>query len=308
MGSLEKRYAEALLTLTENAGQADIIGSGLSVLGRLFIQNQEFRSFILNPALSKENRSEALLGILELLGYIKGENDDAKNDNGIENINNTPAREKAAESKSGKTKKVRKSAKAKPPAADMEDAVPTHASVPAPTSVSTPMSGPTHASVPAPAPGRPTGIIADYPDYDDFTAAGDEIYMTETDSEIAVSDAGVILYRFLQLLLEKGRIAFLPNIAEDYNAIKAERRSAIQITVRSASPVDGITLDALRGRYMSQYGSAAAEIHNVVEPSLQGGYSVHIGGVRIDETVYGRLAALARVIAAGAVMQKAEAG
>ena len=210
MGSLEKRCAEAFLSLSENTKQADQIGSALDALGRLFIKNPEFRSFILNPVITRAIRGEILLGVLIKLGYINVEENGA-----------------APEAQS--------------------------------------YSGPW-------------------------------------------ADSGVLLLRFLQMLLEKGRLAFLPNIAEEYINIKNEHRKIIHIIARSSEPLDAGALDELRDKYMAQYGSEAAEITNIVVPSLIGGISVQIGDMHIDDTLYGRLAALARTIAAGAVKQTAEAG
>jgi len=196
MGSLEKRYAEALLSLAESAPQADEIDSALNALGQMFLQNQELRDFILNPAISKQTRGETIMDILDMLNASNG---------------NEPG-----------------------------------------------------------------------------------------------SEAILLLSRFLKLLLEKGRLAFLPNIAEEFHVIKAAHRNMLRITVRSASALDDDILDELREKYRIQYGAAQAEIENVTAPSIIGGISVQIGDVRIDDTIYGRLASLARTIASGAVFKKLE--
>ena len=228
MGSLEKRYAEALLALTDNVNQADYLGLALGTVGRLFRQNREFRSFILNPFISKENRSESLYGVLELLGYLK---------NKSTNIDNKP-------DSTNKRKNAEESETA-------------------------------------------------------YDVAG---------GELMTADAGVLLLRFLQLLLEKGRLAFLPNISEEYNKIKAKHRKVIQITVRSSSPLDSDELDTICGKYKFKYGAASSEIQNIIEPSLLGDVSIQIGDMPVDDTLYGRLATLARTITAGAEKQSAEAG
>ena len=223
MGSLEKRYAEALLSLAENVEQADAVGSALGVLARLYQKNTEFRNFILNPVISQRVRSETLLGILELLGYIKT------------------------------------------------------------------------------------------PDYNDTTACDEQSSIESGDDDIAsndiasyVANAGVMLLRFLQLLLEKGRFAFLPNIAEEYNTIKAKHRVAIHIVARTAAPLDTQKLYVLREKYKQKYGAAYAEIDNIVEPSILDEIIVQIGDIRVDDTLYGRLVALSRAVAGGAVKQPLE--
>lgn len=208
MGSMERRYAEALLTLSENAQQADSVGSALGAMGRLFTYNAEYRGFILNPVVSRQHRVEILLDTLIKLGYIQN-------------------------------------------------------------------------------------------------AEKNEII---DDTEAQAPDTGMLLFRFLQMLLDKGRLAFLPDIADEYTSVKEKHRDAIRITVRSSEPLNDSELGDLREKYMAQYGAAAAEIINVIDLSPPGGVSVKIGETYVDDTLYGRLAALARAITAGAVRQTAEAG
>jgi F-type H+-transporting ATPase subunit delta len=191
MGTLERRYAEALLSLTESAAQADEVGMSLGNLGKLFSQNSDLREFILNPSVPNHVRAETLSDILDML-----RGDGGKAESG--------------------------------------------------------------------------------------------------------EDAGVLLSRFLRLLLDKGRLAFLPTISDEYDAIKAAHRNVLRILVRSSAPLDDKTLGGFREKYREQYGASEAEIVNTVEPSLLGGVSVQIGDVRIDDTLYGRLASLARTITAGA--------
>jgi len=228
MSSLEKRYAEALLSMSENAQQADTIGTAIGTIGRLFLQNEDFRGLILNPDVTRQVRSEMLQGVLKILGYIKEESE----------ADEAEAREKILM------------------------------------------------------------LCAD--------ADGDEDDDFE-DAEKPVADAGLILLRFLQLLMDRGRLSFIPFIAEEYLGFKAQCRKHIRINVRSSTPFPTERLEKMRKKYMLRYGAEDAEIENVIEPSIIGGLSVHIGGMRIDDTLYGRYAALARVVAEGAAMQTAEA-
>ena len=205
---MERRYAEALLSLSENTLQADSLGVALGEIGRLFQCNAEYRGFILNPDVPRRHRVEILLDTLIKLGCLQGDADN-------EIIN---------------------------------------------------------------------------------------------DADCAAPDTGMLLFKFLQMLLDKGRLAFLPDIAEEYAGIKEKHRGAIQITARSSRLLNEEELAELRDKYMVQYGAATADIVNIIEPSLHGGIRVQIGGMHVDGTLYGRFAALARAIAAGAVKQTAEAG
>ena len=286
MGSLEKRYAEALLSLTENAAQADQVGLGLNALGRLFMQNAELRGFILNPVISRKVRGETLQGVLEILGFAKSGGKaqalvavagiDIKADAAVDAEVNTGVdveTEAYAEADVG----AGVGAAAEADGSDGDGDADADAAAEA------------YAEADATAP-------------DKYDAAPDKYDVAP------VLDSGDLLSRFLRLLLDKGRLAFLPNIAEEYQSIKAKTRDMLQVTVRSSLPLEPDILEEIREKYRLQYGAAAAEVKNIVEPSLIGGVSVQIGDIRIDDTIYGRLAGLARTIAAGAVKQAAEAG
>ena len=290
MGSLERRYAEALLSLAENAEQADIVDSALGVLGRLYTKSAEFRGLMLNPVISINNRSETLLDILEMLGYIK---------NGTDmNICETTSRKRDIYAETG-NETGSKSGDQKNTADDRNRDI---------------INGISDAGMEIEKEILDMVSGASEPDTDDplddimYDQDADDITEMDIETTAIVADAGVLLLRFLQLLLDKGRLAFLPNIAEEYHRIKANNRNNIRIIVRSSSPLENKTLIELRDKYQFQYGAANAEIDNIIDTSLLSGISVQIGDIRVDETLYGRLAELARAVAAGAVKQTVGTG
>jgi len=278
MGSLEKRYAEALLSLAGNAAQADEVDSVLTVLGNMFSNNQELRDFMLNPAITKQIRGETLHNILDMISASQRDDGDPFDADGMAyasgpsdagNLTNAGSLANA-----GNPASAGSLANAGNPASDGR---------------------PANAGGPADAETPPGG------------GGAADIDEDRADMILVESESALLLSRFLRLLLEKGRLAFLPNIADEYHAVKSERRNMLRIVARSSEPLDGATLEALRERYRIQYGAAFAEIQNIVVPSLIGGVNIQIGDVRIDDTIYGRLAALARTIAAGAVIRDAGA-
>ena len=285
MGSLEKRYAEALLALADNVEQADSVGSALNVLGKLYRKSYEFRSLMLNPVISNNNRSETLLGILEMLGYIKSNGETADNLPKTRRRSIKTATGNTAAGKGESQKSSRKSKKSNAacdpdyadsiPAADMRDLA-------------------------AESDGTAADAYCDDCYFDDDAAANPDY---DDEEAVIIVDAGILVLRFLELLLEKGRIAFLPIIAEEYISIKNKHRNGIHIIARSPAPLDSKQLVELCEKYKTQYGAANAEIDNIIEPSLYGGVSIQIGDMRVDDTLYGRLSALARAVTAGAVKQ-----
>ena len=296
MGSLEKRYAEALLSLADNVEQADVVGSALSVLGRLYQKNSEFRNFILNPVISKHVRGETLLGVLEMLGYIKNAGGMA-GDMAGEIADGGACGGEAVEFASGEA--------CDDEAVDLADGEACGGEA-VDLAGGRELGGETVELASGEACDDEAVDLADSGACDG--EAGSAASVSSNSAAASMINAGVLLLRFLQLLLDKGRLAFLPNIAEEYNSIKAKHRMALRIVARSSEPLDPDKLFELREKYRLQYGSQAAEIDNVVVPSLYGGLSVQIGGMRVDDTLYGRLAALARAVAGGAVKQSVEAG
>ena len=294
MGSLEKRYAEALLSLTDSASQADRVGAALSALGRLFVESPELRGFVLNPVISRQVRGETLLDILEMLGFMKRRDygyaggvgaepdvyeicgEDAEDDIICEDA------EDVIDCEDAEDEIVCEDADEDIICGGAEDDIIRDGA---------------------------EEIICDGADNENIREGADNENSGDgADDDIGGEPAGLLLSRFLRLLLDKGRLAFLPNIAEEYGAIKANHRNVLRVTVRSAAPLDGDSLDRIRDKYKRQYGAVLAEVENVIEPSLIGGLTVQIGDLRIDDTIYGRLASLARAIAAGAAKQTVEAG
>lgn len=93
---------------------------------------------------------------------------------------------------------------------------------------------------------------------------------------------------FLELLLENGRLAVLPLIAEQYRALVNARSGAADAVVHSAYPVDAQALAAL-GPVLEKRFSRKLNLSVVVEPELIGGIRVVVGDEVLDTSVKARL-------------------
>ncbi|MDR1065815.1 MAG: ATP synthase F1 subunit delta [Clostridiales bacterium] len=98
--------------------------------------------------------------------------------------------------------------------------------------------------------------------------------------------------KFLSLLMDKGRLAILPDIAESYAKIIAENEGALRIAVYSAEPLDEAQLETIKNKYIEKLGATNAVVENKTDPSLMGGVCVQIGDERVDDTIRAKLASL----------------
>ncbi|MEM6459550.1 MAG: ATP synthase F1 subunit delta [Planctomycetota bacterium] len=93
-----------------------------------------------------------------------------------------------------------------------------------------------------------------------------------------------LLYRFLQTLSRKGRLAALPAVAVAFAARLAAHRNELAVEAHVARPLD----DATAGRVADGLGAALGKtvtLTQTVDPSLLGGLKLRIGDRLLDATV-----------------------
>lgn len=95
------------------------------------------------------------------------------------------------------------------------------------------------------------------------------------------------------LLVRKRREPLLAAIVAEYLALERAARGAEALTLESARPLDRAEYARLIARLEQAYGKKF-EVTEVVDPSLIGGLRLMMGDRRIDDSVSGRLSALAR--------------
>ena len=111
----------------------------------------------------------------------------------------------------------------------------------------------------------------------------------DTVLKILSEDAPQVLVNFLSLIVDKDRLALLPDIHVAYRQLKNKRRQNLVIEVYSASTLDERQMSQIREKYRNQYGALTAETFNYLDPSLLGGVRIKIGDTYIDDTLMGRL-------------------
>ncbi len=97
---------------------------------------------------------------------------------------------------------------------------------------------------------------------------------------------------FVRVLADNKRITLLPQIAELFEAFKAEQEHSIDADVISAYPLSDQQLDTLAEKLKSKL-SSEVRLNNTIDPEVIGGVVIRAGDLVIDSSVKTRLAKLA---------------
>lgn len=98
---------------------------------------------------------------------------------------------------------------------------------------------------------------------------------------------------FLRILLQNDRLNLLPEIAAQFEVLRAEAEQRIKVRVASAVALDDDQQARLRERLAKRYGREV-DIENEIDPELIAGVVIHAGDQVIDGSVRGRLNRLAQ--------------
>ena len=101
--------------------------------------------------------------------------------------------------------------------------------------------------------------------------------------------------RFLLVLAGYHRLALLPEIQEQFEALRAEEQATLDVQVTSAFDLSGDELDRLKSALARRF-EREISISAEVDASLIGGAVIRAGDTVIDGSVRGRLNKLAETI------------
>jgi F-type H+-transporting ATPase subunit delta len=93
-----------------------------------------------------------------------------------------------------------------------------------------------------------------------------------------------VTLRFLQVLNEKGRIAYLPSIASAFDQQTQERFGRIEVDVITAEPLPAEQIRSMRERLTSVMGKEVI-LHPYTDGSIIGGVKFRIGDQLVDASV-----------------------
>ncbi len=106
------------------------------------------------------------------------------------------------------------------------------------------------------------------------------------------------ILHFLLLLLDKGRMSFLPDIYEEYARRAAKLRNTLNITIVMAFPLEPVHIECICEQFRTIYHSNSVQAIEKIESSLIGGVKVIVGDKLYDGTVKGKLSRLHSVLTA----------
>ena len=101
--------------------------------------------------------------------------------------------------------------------------------------------------------------------------------------------------RFLELLAERHRMPVVFRIRRAFDALWAEERRLLEVTVTSAVELDEETVDGI-GRRIEEGTGRRVELTRVVDPDLLGGLVLRVGNRVMDASVRNRLERLRREV------------
>jgi len=102
---------------------------------------------------------------------------------------------------------------------------------------------------------------------------------------------------FVAVLAQNERLAVLPEIAEQYEALRNAHEGVIDARIASAFPLSDAQLEDIVATLRQKYGREVKASVNV-DPELLGGVAIRVGDEVMDASVRGKLAQLAGVLKA----------
>ncbi len=105
--------------------------------------------------------------------------------------------------------------------------------------------------------------------------------------------------RFLELLVQKTRLAQLPEILEAVDALIHQRLRVSTARVWSAGPLDDRQQESLRGT-LEQVVGHRVQVELAVDPELLGGFVAQVGSDRYDVSLKGQLERMSARLAVAA--------
>lgn len=136
------------------------------------------------------------------------------------------------------------------------------------------------------------GALAASPDLGDLLR-NPQLDPTERRGAIdAIAEGSSETFRnFLRLLAEKGRLAELPEVYEEWERLLAAEERILEVELTTAVELSDEEAEAIVGK-LEQAAGRKVEATRSVDPDLIGGLILQAGSMRVDGSVRGRLNSL----------------
>ena len=113
--------------------------------------------------------------------------------------------------------------------------------------------------------------------------------------ELCGDSAGANGANFIRLLADNGRMAWLPEIAAEYELLRAEAENIVDVQLTSAVELDEAQRDSFASSLRKRLGRDV-RLHCDTDASLLGGAIIRAGDLVIDGSLFGRLERLAGAV------------
>ncbi|WP_017299902.1 ATP synthase F1 subunit delta [Nodosilinea nodulosa] len=107
--------------------------------------------------------------------------------------------------------------------------------------------------------------------------------------QVAEGKVSDFLLSFLLLLVDRGRVAFLTPILQQYQTLLRELNNTVLADVTAAVDLSDDQQNAIRDRVKAMTGASSVELSVMVDPSLLGGLIIKVGSQVIDASLRGQL-------------------
>ncbi len=114
-----------------------------------------------------------------------------------------------------------------------------------------------------------------------------------------VEDADERFVRFLELLAERHRMPAMFRIRREFDALYAEERKLLPVTITSAVELDQSTVKRIGDEIQDRTGRRI-ELTTSVDPDVIGGLAMQVGNLIMDATIRARLERLRKEVAKAA--------
>ena len=100
---------------------------------------------------------------------------------------------------------------------------------------------------------------------------------------------------FVHVLAENGRLDVVPEIAQEFETLRAAHEQVLDVDVTTAIPLDDSRRDAFQQALARHYGKTV-RLNLNVDPALIGGAVIRAGDSIVDGSVSGKLQRLTNVV------------
>lgn len=96
------------------------------------------------------------------------------------------------------------------------------------------------------------------------------------------------LSNFIVLLAENDRLSLLPEVANEYEALKSQNNNVVDVVIESAFPLTAVQEQLLTDALVKRF-NAKVQVKVEVNPALIAGVVIHAGDQVIDDSALSKL-------------------